>query len=269
MNQIFEDPDFKEYYQPFLSQVNEILSTDRGQFMIVSPDLSILDYVTKTLRKQHRYKFVNVKNQKDEQPDNKVFIINLCCVASMEYQSFLYYYFELPLHHDCFVCILTNSSSALNSFEKRVMSRFKNKIFFFPYYQEDKTLSISSSLLSRRNELIMEKYGLERFSLGFVLDLFEPVHLSLIILSFLNRLTVMKAYEQFKRLVVDTPELKKTTPIRVYQCSLDLLESGIVNESGMPLINYNEFRMYIEQKGIVYLKRLVKAVNKKMNTSNV
>lgn len=266
MIQIFEDSKFKEFYNPFLLQVNELFSKKRGQFMIASPDLGVLDYVVRTLKKNHKYKFVLVKKQKDEQPDNKVFIINLNCLTSLEYQSFLYYYFELPSHHDCFVCVLTNSSNALNSFEKRVMSRFKNKIFFFPYYHNEYK-DIHSSLLSKENNRLIEKYQLEKFSLCFVLDMFEPVHFTLIILSFLNRITTFKVYDQFKMIVIDTPELKKTSSIRVYQCLLDILESGVISESGLPLINYNEFKNYVEEKGKMYLKRLLRTVNKKINHS--
>lgn len=272
MDKIFEDPEFEKYYKPFLSQMDTVLSNKSGQFMIVSPDTAILDYVVKNLKKAHNYKFVEVKKQKDEAPDKKVFLINLSCLKSMEYQSFLYFYFELPLYHDCFVCILTNSSNALNFFEKRVMSRFKNKIFFFPYYQPIQKREcehyssnlIHSSLLSQKNMEMIEKYHLEPFSLNFILDLFEPIHLALIMISFLNKINMVKVYDQFKILVVDTPELKKASPTRVFQCALDILECGIINESGLPLINYNEFKSFVEGQNTVYLKILLRAVSKKL-----
>lgn len=96
------------------------------------------------------------------------------------------------------------------------------------------------------------------------MNLFEPVHLALIIASFINKISVTKAFDYFKILIIDTPELKKTSSIRVYEWTLDLFESGIINEGGIPLIDFNEFKNYIEHNGTNYLKKLIRAASTKV-----
>lgn len=285
-----ESSDFENFYEPKIDQINDLFSEKSGQFMIVSPDLSILDCAICKLKKIQKYKFVEVKRDKDQCPDNKVFIIRLSSTVSMEYQSLLYYYFELPLHYDCFICIVTNSSNALNLFEKRVMSRFKNRIFFFPYYtantkkldNEMATLStantnkldsemltlstadtkiiIHSSMLAQKQDLIMKKYDLEPYSLPFILDLFEPIHIALIMISFSTRINLIKVHDQFKLAVLNTPELKKAKSIRVLQCAFDVIESGCVNEKGFPMIDFNEFKGFVNEKCPLYLKTLLRSL---------
>jgi hypothetical protein len=258
-----DDSKLDNFLNPFVNQFEGVFEKKSGQFMLVSPDESILNNLIKKIKKLKNYNFVNVKKDKDLSPNNKVFLISLNSTSSMEYQSLLYYYFELPLHFDCFVCILTDLSNSLNIFEKRVMSRFKNKIFFIPYYipENSNKFSIHSSIESQNREFLIKKYDFDQFSLKFLLDLFEPLHIAIIIMSFSHKINIVKVYDQFKLVVLNTPELKKASPIKVLRCALEVMESSVMSEKGTPLINYNEFKEYVRASCPLYLKLLLNSVD--------
>lgn len=247
-----------DFLQPYILQINNLLKSESGQFMIVGMDRSIINTLVTKIAEEHEYSTVIVKKQKHEDPEEKFFILNLENKLSIEYQSLLYYYLELPMKHRCFVCFVTTSSQALNFFEKRVRSRFKNRIFFIPYIDLEK-YSIDSTLESQEQSRMMEKYHLEKYSLDFMFDLFEPVHFVLLIVAFYHKLDIQKCYEQFKAAVVDTPEIKRIPGSKVMEYAFDLAEAGMVSLEGMPLVDFNEFRTFVDKRCPQYIKRLLKS----------
>lgn len=248
----------EDFLQPYILQIKELLKSESGQFMIVGMDKDIINKLVTKISQEHEYSTTIVKKQKYEDPENKFFILSLENKLSIEYQSLLYYYLELPVMHKCFVCFVTTSSQALNFFEKRVRSRFKNRIFFIPYCNMQK-YSIDSTLESQEQKILMEKYNLEKYSLDFIFDLFEPTHFVLLIIAFYHKLNIQKCYEQFKMAVVDTPEIKKVAASKVMTHMFDLIETGVINLNGMPLVDFNEFRAFIDRRCPQYLKRLLKS----------
>lgn len=122
-----------ELIDPLLSRIVGFLREKSGQFMVVGLDNVLLGVLVDKISKIGKLKPVFVKRNKDENPDGKIFFIKLQNTSSMEYQALLYHYLELPLSFDCFVCLTSVSSLSLTFFEKRVRSRFKNRVFFLPY----------------------------------------------------------------------------------------------------------------------------------------
>lgn len=226
--------------------------------MIVGLDKDAISSIADSLSEISDYSIVRVKKQRDANPENKLYIIKLENNSSLHYQSLLYYYLELPLSHNCFVCLVSTSSLSLDFFEKRVRSRFKNKIFFIPYFdrKESKNEPLSSprSLEESENARICQKYNLERFTHEFLFELLEPIHFALIIISFYQRLNPQTCFKQFKIATLNTPELKKVSYIKIFNCTYDLIECNIINNTGQPCIEFSEFKSFINKKGPQYLK---------------
>lgn len=299
-----ETQEFESFINPYLSQIASVFNQKSGQFMIVGPDRSILDYVIRQFTKSYysdeisssaeevlsTYKTVFVTKNKDFQPDKKIFVLNLELTSSIEYQSLLYYYLELPLEYECFVCLISSSSQCINMFEKRVMSRFKNKIFYIPFFVsenekpssckaiqrgvEDKleikseSCSVSAAdiklqriirntQLTRQNLDLALKYKLEKFSSKFVLDLFQPIHIVLLTIAFYKKLNSKSCYQQFKQAVLNTPELKRADPVKILYCFFDLIDFRILNSSGCVLMDKGEFKEYVAKSCPLYIKKLV------------
>lgn len=278
------DEDIQNFIEPHLKSIGKLLKQEKGQFMIAGMDRTIIDEIINNLSTLTKYKIVKTVKNKDLNPENKVFVLNLENNSSMEYQSLLYYYLELPLENDCFVCLTTTSSLALEFFEKRVRSRFKNKIFFVPYVKREECddsntinsntiennitdpilsnintsdFKIYSSLESIKQQKLMKKYGLKNYSIENIFTFLEPIHFVLLDISFTKKLDIKKCYDQYKIAVVDTPELKRVSSSKVLYCVLDLLECGFINLNGSPLIDLNEFKSFVSKKSPLYLKKLI------------
>lgn len=115
-------------------------ASKREQFLLVGTDTHLIEQCIDSVisRGKHcmKYETVYVTTKKDTNPKKKIFIIDLNLKTSMQYQSLLYYYLELPLKNDCYVCLTSTNVQCLNTFEKRVKSRFKHKIFVLGFSQE-------------------------------------------------------------------------------------------------------------------------------------
>lgn len=249
--------DVEEFIRPHLSQIKTVLKTGSGQFMVVGMDKTVLEEIVRHFPGLTRYEVVPVENQRDLEPERKLFVLELENNSSIGYQSLLYYYLELPSAHKCFVCLISTSSLALEFFEKRVRSRFKNRIFFVPCLTAEDKYEISSSIAARSQKAIMEKYGLPRFSSEMIFDLLEPLHFALLGIAFHHTLNIQKCYEQFKMAVLNTPELKKTPSTRVLFGVFDLLDSGLINSVGQPCVDYGEFKAFVAGHCPLYIKKLI------------
>lgn len=268
-----------ESLAPAVDNLKSILKNESGQFMILGPDKALLQHLVYKIRRMTKYKPVQVVNSKDENPNDKIFFIFLKNTNSLAYQSLLYHYLELPETFRCFVCFVSRSTLSLNFFEKRVRSRFKNRIFFLPYLDlseacSDKNTGKSElstpnsshnpdllfrSLENRENLMKMEKYNFERFSLAFLFDLFEPIHFVLIMISHHKRLVLNRCYDQFKMAVDNAPEIKKVDANRVLYCYYDLVDAGVINTKGAFVLDYQEFQDFINNNAPQYIKRLMKS----------
>ncbi|ELA42135.1 uncharacterized protein VICG_00776 [Vittaforma corneae ATCC 50505] len=261
----------QEFIQPYLNCIKKVFENESGQFMIVGMDKLAIEEIVNKLSSLSPYKVIKIDRQKDFNPDRKIFILKLENISSIEYQSLIYYYLELPANSKSFVCLVSTSSLALEFFEKRVRSRFRNKIFFIPYVnfelevdnkenqfniKIENKIAYSTIELKERQKL-MKKYGLKEFDFNILFELFEPIHFVLLSIAFNQKLNVQKCNEQFKLAVIDTPELKRVPSSRVLFGVLDLVEAGIINLTGFPLVDFNEFKAFVHKNCPLYLKKLI------------
>lgn len=263
--------------QPIAEGIRQLLSEGAsGQFLIAGPDIGLLFSLRDLIAgQQSSYQAVDVSAEKDTAPDHKIFFINLKNNTAMQYQSLLYYYLELPQKHDCFVCLISNTAQCLNYLEKRVRSRFTNRVFFVPYSPHctetpaakqpaDETAnclkqqSLYPTVKLQKMKNTMDKYGLERFSLDFLLGLCTPVHLVVIFIGFRSPVNRKTVYDQFQREVVDLSELKGVKSNKVLGSLYDLLDAGVINTRGRSVVEYGEYANYIGRAGPRYLQRLVR-----------
>lgn len=263
-----------ELIASLLSDINDLMRQRSGQFMVVGLDSILLQTLTDEISNASSLMSVFVKKDKDEHPDGKIFFIRLQNTSSMEYQALLYYYLELPLSHDCFVCLVSTSSLCINFFEKRVRSRFKNRIFFLPYDSlggesctEPCTSGCANHEIHRSLEMhnqcsFMRKYGLERYSLKYLFDLFEPVHFVLIIMAHNQKITLNKCYDRFRHVVSNVPELKRSPPGRILHCLYDLMDAGVINSGGSLAVDFGEFKEFIGVGAPLYIQRLLRTMDR-------
>lgn len=260
----------KDFIDSHLEKIKKMFYRKSGQFMIVGVDKYVVDRVVGELAHECDYTVIKVKRKKDLSPHKKLYILPLENDSSIRYQSLLYYYLELPRQYDCFVCFVSTSSQSLDFFEKRVRSRFKDRIFFIPYLpsilidneKSEKSSDLPATVCSIEsyNQMVfMEKYNLKRYTLEFIFEMLEPVHFVLINIAFYRRLNIKRCFEQFKVATVNTPELKKVSSTKVLFAVFDLLEASIINHTGMPCIDFVEFKAFVNKKSPVYLKNLIKS----------
>lgn len=255
--------ELQKFIQPYLEAVKKIVEDGSGQLMIVGMDTSILDGIVARLPTMTSYKVVRVKNQKDLDPDKKLFILKLENNQSVNYQSLIYYYLELPNTYECTVCLVSTSSLALEFFEKRVRSRFKNKILFVPYIgNDDSKFSVCTTVDARSQRNMMEKYKLVKYSHNTIFELFDPIHFVLLGIAFHEPLSIQTCNEQFKITIMDTLELKRVPTSKVMLGMIDLLDAGVINQAGQPCVDFGEFKAFVTNNCPVYLKQLINTRSK-------
>lgn len=226
----------------------------RTNFMIVGPDPHAIEECIAAVFPQVTYDIVYVTTQKDSSPNNKFFIIDISLKANLQYQSFLYYYLELSTKFDCYVCLISTSIQCLNTFEKRVKSRFKNKIYVlgYKYNNEDNFYSTHKSLI--QDKLIYDfhkKYNLEFYSVNFVCSMLEPLHFMLLLISNKHKITNNNVLEVFK--INAVKELKNAYQSNIIRAYYDLLEFRWINTNGDLLVDKTELNEYIQQYCPCYL----------------
>lgn len=249
-----------------LNSVNNILRNKSDQFLLVGLDETILNLITNKMMENKNFQHVIVKN-KDLDPDNKIFYIYLKNQSSLEYQSLLYYYLELPFKYNCHICLISTSCNCLSFFEKRVRSRFNNRIIFISNdtdsscttsknNKDDFNNTIYDNLM-KKNNLLMNSYNLNNYSCNFIFDFLEPIHLVLIYISYTDKINVNDCYYQFLKVTKDIVEIKKADSFIVNNCMQDLTDFGIINYNGKYIWDYNEYRNYLIKKAPRYLKNLL------------
>lgn len=271
--------------------ISSVFETEKGQCLIVGLDSALLSYAKNIIYKPG-YESIDVTTQKDESPENKIFFINLNETNSMIYQSLIYYYLELPSSYNCFVCLISNNCRCLDFFEKRVRSRFKNKIIFIPYLDVNEPIDpylfyigtekynvqlflgeksqskckikdvTNSSIEQRFIQSLMNKYNLESYSLEFHMDLFNPIHFALIILSRKRKLKYKNCISLFREFIIPYNELKAISNNDIYFSFCDLLSSGFINSYGELIVDFSEIKDYISLKCPQYLKSMLIKNNK-------
>lgn len=214
------------------------------------------------------YTRINVINERDPSPDNKIFFIKLENKSSIMHQSLLYYYLELPMNSNCIVCLLSTSALCLNIFEKRVRSRFKNKIFFIPYLfnkdfnNKDSNTNINyvgPTVNAVKQHELLKSTNLDQFSLEFIFSLFNPLHFTIIFMAAKYKISAYDVFDHFQRFVVNINPIKKTNSISVLFAFYDLIDSQIISQSGKILIDMDELKDYVLKNCPQFIKNLARS----------
>lgn len=256
------DAKIGSFLDAHLSDAYQLLNKQAGQFLLVSPDEVLLSLAQDAIASHTDYKPVCVENEKDFTPDKKIFFITLQNKRNVGYQSLLYYYLELPLRHNCFVCLFSSSSLCLNYFEKRVQSRFKHFILFIPYYPRDGAGMpggfVLPSLHERHNYELMAKYQLERYTLSFFFNILEPVHIAMLILVISRRTKRLNLVTEYRQFILSCRELKGVNSTELFYKYCDLLDAGLISQNGDFFIDISELREHVHAKCPNYLKQLLR-----------
>lgn len=269
----------KTALEPVIREIAGLFRDKRGQFLLVGPDMQLLECARSLICEKTKYAPETVTMGRQKFPDRKIFFLNLAGGQSLEYQSLLYYYLELPLSHDCFVCLVSTSSMCLNSLEKRVRSRFKNRVFFVPYLEAQSSkprpdvpagvpskaeaaqslphVCISPSLAHKARREFMEKYALEPFTLSYLLDLFEPIHFALIIASRKHKLTPASVLDAYRKATVNINEIKGAGRSNILYCYYDLVDSDIIGAGGALMVDFGECQDFILKNCPLFLRRML------------
>ena len=251
------------------------------QILIVGPDPYLIQYVIdKILSNLDHLEPVYVNTKKEIKPENKIFLIDINLSTSMQYQSVLYYYLELS-KKNCIVILTSTSVQCLNTFEKRVKSRFQNKIFVIGYkYANDsevfvgddkENLNLNNKLeISNKNEFLackstvqeykifdfMKKYQLSDYTVDFICEILEPLHFVILIIMMKRRGKIRQnqIFEIFKSAGIR--ELHNSDENDVLYAYYDLMEFGWINVNGEFMISTDEFRESVNKRCPQYIKEL-------------
>lgn len=247
--------------QPHIKLIEKYLSYKNGQFLLVGPDLDILELIIQEIIKKTNKACIFVKDEKDSKPNGKLFIINLKNINSLVYQSILYFYLELANKNNCHVCLISTSSLCLSYFEKRVRSRFENKIVFASYLDKNTcSHETHKTLRSLKNCEMRRKYNIQEYTLSSLFDLCDTIHYIILLISHFNKVKIDDFYSQFLIAVKDVVEIKKVSPSRVIYCLNDLISSGIINSQGKYAGDYDELKSFILKSGQEFLKRFMRQI---------
>ncbi len=267
--------EIERHFEPIFRDIARTTDLTKGQILVASLDKDLLFLFTKEFARKSEYESVYIKSdfERDKNPDGKIFFIFLEERRQLKYQSLLYYYLELVTVNKCFVCLLSTSANCLSFLEKRNRSRFKNNIFFIPYlYTPDIFLrntntlttinekSISPSIERKKIFDFMQKYQLEEFDLNFIFKMLNSIHFAILILAKDYRFTYKTVYNVFKKNMVEIKILRGVSDRKIIRFFFDLIEFGLISDSGILLVDYTEIRKYIEKNEPKYLLTLMKSL---------
>ncbi|OQS55706.1 hypothetical protein EHP00_462 [Ecytonucleospora hepatopenaei] len=301
--------------------IHFLLGKSSEQLLIIGPDPFVIEKIIKKIVKEfnenlkqnfvddekskkknkkqiqltHEVVYINTK--KETNLNNKIFIIDISLSTSMQYQSVLYYYLERVLDHNCIVILTSTSIQCLNSFEKRVKSRFKNKIFMLGYskkiqdasgdkkkesvspennkntdvlnvknnfteklnYKENKVdfLMCKSTVQEQRAFDFMKKYSLQHYSIDFISEMLEPLHFIIMILFFKKNIKIKQNQVYENFKKLQIKELYCSDENDILYAYYDLLEFRWINGNGEVMIDKEEFMESVEKYCPLYIKKLV------------
>lgn len=294
--------EIQDVLRPYVVEIAEAITGRCGHLLIAGPDPQLLAAAQEMIAASTPYRAVHITTQRAVSCDRRIFFVPLEPRPSLQYQALLYYYLELPRKHSCFVCLVSTSSLCLNTLEKRVRSRFRNRIFFIPYLpidgaksgkhcqntkntaagrcdlnskEEGETLpdaapvkhadleySAYPTVAARKRKMFMEKHGLEPFSLSLLFDLLEPIHFALIAIANKRRLRCRDAVEAYRSAVTDVSEVKGARSSVILFCYHDLVDAEIIGTAGDLLVDFGELRSFVQSSCPAYVKKMIERLGR-------
>lgn len=283
-----------------IDEINTFLNDKESeQLLLVGPDPVVIEKAVRKILKEFKYDYevVQVLSKKETNGDNKIFLLDITLSTSMQYQSVLYHYLELVNKCACILILTSTSVQCINTFEKRVKSRFKNKIFMLGYDKkvideegEEKEKENNSNNADNANNAnifvennlcnkstnnkvtfmqckstlqeekafdFMKKYELQQYSIDFVCELFEPLHFVIMIILF-KRKSKIKQNQIYEIFrEFNVRELNKSDENDVLYAYYDLLEFGWISNMGEVMVDIEEFKLSVEKRCALYIQKLL------------
>lgn len=99
---------------------------------------------------------------------------------------------------------------------------------------------------------------MEIFNFDFLFDLLEPVHFAILLIVYKTRINYKNIYEVFRKAVVDIGALKGVKNNVILYSYFDLLDAGLISNSGQFLIDFCELQDFINKHCPVYIKNMIR-----------
>lgn len=240
---------------------------DRGgeHMLLCGLDPDILDTAVCALQKHTAERAVLVRSaqQKDGNPQGKVFFVHIGQTVSAALQTLVYYYLERSREGICSLVLTSLSCFVLDSLEKRVKSRFNHRVFFLgflplaPYTALGRPLAaddaarqhrMNPTLSALRRASAARKHRIPEYSMDMFYELLGPVHIALLILASKKRLRYTGCVSEFRRFTTDTNELRRVDSNEIMFCLFDLLDAGVVDQEGDLLVDATCFRRHLASR---------------------
>ncbi|ORD97326.1 hypothetical protein HERIO_802 [Hepatospora eriocheir] len=233
-------------------QINNYLSKSNSQLLITSTDKFLLNNILKEYINVRLSNYIEITdnktiNQIKGNPTYKYYILYLDYFNVSKFITNLYYLIELPQNNNCHLILVTTNCQVLNLFEKRIRSRFENNIIFIKTKSNSKSDEITN---------FINKYDLKEYSVSFILELLEPIHLFMIYLVNKYNISKKSIISKFKEYSIQ--EFKSVSSIKILYSYYDLIEFKVISESGSILIDLTEYKNFIRSSSkLYYLKKII------------
>ncbi|KAG5859368.1 hypothetical protein KMI_07g12100 [Encephalitozoon hellem] len=264
-----------------ISEITCLVDKNQEHFLLCGLDHDILSIVV-GLVKRHAQKrnrtVVEVlpTTPKDENPDGKVFFIAVNDEMPISFQLHIYHYLEKARKNSCCLVLVSTSCTFLDRLERRVKSRFNHRVFFIGFlpFESYKALyiqltgterseeiqrqySIDPSISALSKRIIAKKYGIPEYTIETLYSLFNPIHITLILIAFRRRIKYINCVSEFRAFTSDVNELRGVTSMEILSYYLDILDSGVIDKEGCLLVDSCSFKRHVSSTRPLYLKNLM------------
>ncbi|KAH9411751.1 hypothetical protein HK407_03g05010 [Ordospora pajunii] len=274
-----------------ISEITALITRNSQHLLLCGVDPKIISTVTELIETHatsvgRDTVHIHSTSHKDQNPQGKVFFIRISHCTTTSIQSLVYYYLHKSRTSECCLILISDSCTALDAFERRVKSRFNHRVFFLGFlclesytrlYFNAMGKHVSSteeltdheknsvarlhhtdpSMATLEKTILAHKYSIPEYSIETLYNLLDSVHITLITIATKKRIKYTNCVSEFKAFTSGANELKKTNPIEIVFCFLDLINSGIIGIDGDLLIDVNCFKRYVINNRQVYLKALL------------
>lgn len=269
------------YFRETVSEMARLVDRNGEHFLLCGLDQEILAMVAESL-KRHAEKIgrtavdILPTTPKDENPDGKVFFIDISHDMPMSCQLHIYHYLEKTRRHSCCLVLVSTSCTSVESLERRIKSRFNHRVFFIGFlpfesyralYSQltgidgdeeiQRQYSIDPSISALSKKVVIKKYELPEYTIETLYTLFNPVHIALMLIAFRKRIKYISCVSEFRTFTSDVNELKGTTSMEILFYFLDILDSGLIDKEGCLLVDAYSFKKHVSSTRPLYLRNLM------------
>ncbi|KAF9764147.1 hypothetical protein NGRA_0787 [Nosema granulosis] len=250
-----------------------------SQVFLCGLDKEVVGIVVKavsTVFKKRGVGILDINQEEDMIKTKALCIMDIRDCTSLSKNKLLYFYLEQASSSSCKILMYSTDCSSLDSLERRVRSRFNDSTHFLRNLTIEEYKMLYKILnKNENNDEIIErqykifpsldklvqictrsKYGIQDYS--DILSIFNPIHLSILILSLRKKLIYNNVVREFKKATVKIKELKNVKDEEILFYYYDLLDFGLVSEKGIFLYSEIELKNFILERCPTYLKAFYK-----------